>query len=187
MSRRRAHVAMVGIPAVSHVLPSLEVIRELVARGHRVTYANDPAVAGLITATGAEFVPYDSGLPVADNDWPDDPIAAMTVFLDDAIQALPQLRTAYDHDRADLYMYDIGAYVARALAEAQDRPILQLSPPYVAWKGYEQDVAASLWQLPGADAYRAKFATWLAGCGASTTDAEGGTVRAADLIENMLG
>ena len=42
MSRRRAHIAMVGIPAVSHVLPSLEVIREPVARGHRVTYANHP-------------------------------------------------------------------------------------------------------------------------------------------------
>ena len=26
---------MVGVPAVSHVLPSLEIIRELVDRGHR--------------------------------------------------------------------------------------------------------------------------------------------------------
>lgn len=65
-SRRRAHIAMVGIPAVSHVLPSLEIIRELVARGHRVTYANDPAVAGLITPTGAELVPCTSVLPVAE-------------------------------------------------------------------------------------------------------------------------
>jgi MGT family glycosyltransferase len=47
MSRRRSHIAMVGIPAVSHVLPSLEVIRELAARGHRVTYANDPVVANV--------------------------------------------------------------------------------------------------------------------------------------------
>lgn len=46
MSRRRAHIAMVGVPIVSHVLPpSLALIRELVARGHRVTYANDPFVA----------------------------------------------------------------------------------------------------------------------------------------------
>jgi UDP:flavonoid glycosyltransferase YjiC (YdhE family) len=121
MSRRRTHVAMVGIPAVSHVLPSLEVIRELVARGHRVTYANDPAAADLITATGAEFVPYGSTLPVATNDWPDDPIAAMEVFLDDAVQALPQLRAAYDHDPAGLYLYDIGAYAARAHAASTPR------------------------------------------------------------------
>ncbi|KLL09935.1 macrolide family glycosyltransferase [Protofrankia coriariae] len=170
MSRHRAHVAMVGIPAVSHVLPSIEIVRELVNRGHRVTYANDPAVVDLVTATGAEFVPYASGLPVADNNWPDDPIAAMHLFLDDAVQALPRLHAAYDRDRADLYLYDIGAYAARALAEAQGRPLLQLSPTFVAWKGYEQDVTTQLWQLPGADAYRAKFTRWLAGCGASTTD-----------------
>ncbi|NBE85176.1 macrolide family glycosyltransferase [Micromonospora rubida] len=189
MSRRRAHIAMVGIPAVSHVLPSLEVIRELVARGHRVTYANDPAVADLIAATGAELVPCASTLPVGDNDWPEDPIAAMGLFLDDAIQALPQLRAAYDRDRADLYLYDIGAYAARALAETQHRPVMQLSPTFVAWKGYEQDVAAHLWQLPGADAYRAKFARWLAACGASTTDVDdfsGRPARALALIPRAM-
>ncbi|MEV6483316.1 macrolide family glycosyltransferase [Streptomyces sp. NPDC051576] len=172
MSRRRAHIAMVGIPIVSHVLPSLAVIRELVARGHRVTYANDPAAADLIAATGAKLVPCASSLPFADNNWPDDPIAAGDLFLDDAIQALPQLRAAYDHDPADLYLYDIGAYAARALAESQNRPLMQLSPTFVAWDGYDQDVAAHLRQLPGADAYQAKFAQWLAGCGASTTDVD---------------
>ncbi|WP_063780718.1 macrolide family glycosyltransferase [Nonomuraea sp. SBT364] len=164
------HIAMAGIPAISHILPSLEIIRELAARGHRVTYANDPAVRDVITATGAELVPYRSTLPVADHDWPDDPIAAMGVFLDDNIRMLPQLRAAYDDDPADLYLYDIGAYAARALAESQGRPIVQLSPAMVAWKQYEQDVAAQLWQLPGADAYRARFTGWLAEAGATTTD-----------------
>lgn len=170
MSRR--HIAMVGIPVVSHILPSLEIIRELVARGHRVTYTNDPAVSELIAGTGAELVPCTSVLPVADNNWPDDPIAAMGLFLDNAVQALPQLHAAYDHDRADLYLYDIGAYAGRALAETQDRPVLQLSPTFVAWKSYDQDVAAHLRQLPGADAYRAKFARWLTESGASTTDVD---------------
>lgn len=161
---------MVGVPAVSHVLPSIEVIRELVARGHRVTYANDPARADLITAAGAELVPYTTVLPVSDNHWPEDPIAAMTLFLDEAEQVLPHLRATYDQDPADLYLYDIGAYAGRALAEAQGRPLMQLSPTFVAWEGYDQDVAAHIWRLPGADAYRARFARWLADCGASTTD-----------------
>nr|WP_205123848.1 macrolide family glycosyltransferase [Streptomyces sp. ST1020] len=168
MSRRRAHIAMVGIPAVSHVLPSLDVIRELVARGHRVTYANDPAVAHLIEPTGAELVPYTSVLPVADNDWPEDAIGAMSVFLDDAVQALPQLRAVYDADPADLYLYDIGAYPARVLAESQGRPLMLLSPTFVAWEGYETEVAAHIWALPGADAYRARFDAWLKESGAST-------------------
>ncbi len=161
---------MVGIPAVSHVLPSLEVIRELVARGHRVTYANDPAAAGLVVSTGAELVPCASTLPVADHDWPEDAIEAMDVFLDDAIQMLPRLRAVYDADPADVYLYDIGAYAARALAESQGRPVVQLSPAIVAWKGYREEVGAQLWGLPGADAFRAKFARWLAERGASTTD-----------------
>ncbi|WP_246181247.1 macrolide family glycosyltransferase [Nocardia ninae] len=172
MLSRPAHIAMVGIPIVSHVLPSLELIRELIARGHRVSYANDPAVADLITGAGADLVPCTSALPVADNNWPADPVAVMNLFLDNAVQALPQLHAAYDPDPADLYLYDIGAYAGRALAEAQGRPVVQLSPTFVAWKGYEQEVAAPLWQLPGADAYRAKFARWLADCHAATTDVD---------------
>ena len=180
---------MVGIPIVSHVLPSLEVIRELVTRGHRVTYANDPAVSELIAGAGAELRPCTSVLPFADNNWPDDPIAAADLFLDNAIAALPQLRAAYDHDPADLYLYDIGAYAARALAEKQHRPTVQLSPTFVAWKNYEQDVATHLRQLPGADAHRVKFAQWLAECGATTTDVDafsGPPARALALIPRAM-
>ncbi|MGW1375452.1 macrolide family glycosyltransferase [Streptomyces sp. NPDC002446] len=170
MSRR--HIAMIGSPIVSHVLPGLEVIRELVARGHRVTYAGAPNVAELIEPTGAEFVPYTTTLPVADNNWPQDPISAMSLFLDEAMQVLPQLRAHYDEDPADLYLYDIGSYAGRALAEAQSRPLVQLSPSYVSWEGYQQEVGDQLMQLPGADAYRQKFASWLAGCGATTLDVD---------------
>ncbi|MFJ9038499.1 macrolide family glycosyltransferase [Streptomyces sp. NPDC102406] len=189
MSRRRAHIAMVGVPIVSHVLPGLAVIRELVARGHRVTYANDAVMADRITAAGAAWVPCSSLLPVADNDWPDDPIAAASLFLDDAVRALPRLRAAYDDDPADLYLYDIGAYAARALAEAQGRPLLQLSPTFVGWDGYEEEVAAHLRKLPGADAYRERFARWLADCGATTTDVDsfsGPPARALALIPRAM-
>jgi MGT family glycosyltransferase len=163
---------MVGIPAVSHILPRVAVIRELVARGHRVTYANDPSVAELVEATGAELVPCPSTLPVADNDWPEDPVGAMGLFLDNAVQALPRLRAVYDADPADVYLYDIGAYAARALAEAQGRPLVQLSPTIVGWDGYDEEVGVHLRQLPGAGAYRERFADWLAGCGATTTDVD---------------
>ncbi|SDC95210.1 macrolide family glycosyltransferase [Glycomyces harbinensis] len=185
MTRHRAHIAMIGIPAVSHMLPSLEVVRELVARGHRVTYANDPAVADLIAPTGAELVPCTSVLPVADNDWPEDPIAAMGCFLDDGIQALPQLREAYDRDPADLYLYDIGAYGARVVAESQGRPLMQLSPTFVAWEGYGEEVAANLWKLPGAEEYRRKFTAWLAGNGAATTDMDAFVGRPDDTIATI--
>ncbi|OLF11783.1 glycosyl transferase [Actinophytocola xinjiangensis] len=177
-----SHIAMVGIPAVSHVRPSLEILRELVARGHRVTYANDPSVTELVVATGAELVPYTSTLPVADNDWPEDPIGAMGVFLHDAIQALPQLRAVYDDAPADLYLYDIAGYPGRVLAESQRRPLMLLSPAMVAWEGYAEQVAAPLWQLPGAEEYRSTFTGWLAGNGATTTDMDAFTNRPAKTI-----
>ncbi|NEA37945.1 macrolide family glycosyltransferase [Streptomyces sp. SID11385] len=166
------HIAMVCAPLVSHMRPSLDVVRELVARGHRVTYATAPSVAHLVEPTGAELVPVTSVLPHVDNEWPEDPIGAMGLFLDDGVQSLPQLRAAYDRDPADLYLYDIGAYHARALAEAQGRPLVQLSPAFVGWEGYAEEVGAQIKALPGADAYQERFAAWLAECGATTRDVD---------------
>lgn len=169
---RPAHIAMIGTPMVSHVLPSLEIIRELVARGHRVTYANADHTAELITHTGAELVPLTSTLPVAHQDWPQDPIAAAALFLDEAMAVLPQLHAAYDDDPADLYLYDTGAYAARALAEAQGRPLVQLSPMHAAWEGAQEEISAALGELPGGPEHRARFAAWLERCGAVTTSVE---------------
>lgn len=169
---RPAHIAMVGTPLVGHVLPSLEIIRELVARGHRVTYATGASVAELITPTGAEPVGIMSTLPVADRDWPRDPIACASLFLDEAMAVLPQLHAAYDDDPADLYLYDVGAYAGRALAETQGRGLVQLSPTHVAWEGAQEEIGAAFAQLPGGLAYRARFADWLVECGATTTNVE---------------
>ncbi|AJT69487.2 Oleandomycin glycosyltransferase [Streptomyces lydicus] len=157
---------------VGHVLPSLEIIRELVARGHRVTYANADHVAELITPTGAELVRLTSTLPVAAGDWPQDPIATASLFLDEAMAVLPQLHAAYDDTPADLYLYDIGAYAGRALAEAQGRGLVQLSPTHVAWEGAQEEMDAAFAGLPGGPAHRARFAAWLARCGAVTTNVE---------------
>jgi hypothetical protein len=35
---------------------------------------------------------------------------------------------------------------------------MQLSPAFVAWEGYHQEVATHLCRLPGAGAYRTRFA-----------------------------
>lgn len=169
MTRSRpAHIAMLSIPAVSHVYPHLEVIRELVRRGHRVSYANDRRVAELVTGTGAELVPYTSILPEAD--WPESPVAAMDLFLDEAIQVLPQLRGHFTDDPPDLYLADIAGAPFRVLAETQGVGLVQLSPAAVAWEGYEDEVGAWLRAQPGADAYRAKAERWLRQVGATTTD-----------------
>ncbi|WP_041841340.1 macrolide family glycosyltransferase [Actinoplanes friuliensis] len=166
-----SHVAMVSIPEHGHVNPSLEVIRELVRRGHRVTYANDPSFAAAVRDTGAELRPYASTLPSVT--WTDDPIDGLTIFLDDGIAMLPQLRAAYEHDRPDLFLYDIAGAPARLLGEQWGIPAVQLSPAIVAWDGYEQETAPMVEALRsdprGAD-YYARFTAWLTENGSSTTD-----------------
>ncbi|WP_434967301.1 macrolide family glycosyltransferase [Janibacter indicus] len=159
---------MFGVDAVSHTLPSLEILRELVARGHRVSVVNDPHQRELVEDTGAQLVPCTSTLP--EGDWPSDPIAAMRIFLEDAIQGLEQVREHFTADPADLYLADIGGYGGRVLAEVQGAPFVQLSPSYVAWEGYAEEVGAQVMALPGAARYRADFAAWLERSGATTRD-----------------
>jgi MGT family glycosyltransferase len=166
-----AHIAMVSIPEPGHVNPSLEVIRELVRRGHRVTYANDPSYEEIVRGAGAELKPYRSTLP--DVAWTDDPIDALTVFLDDAVAMLPQLRAAYADDRPDLFLYDIAGAPARLLAEQWQLPAVQLSPTFVAWQGYEQETAPMVEAIrsdPRGAGYYERFTAWLTENGSSVTD-----------------
>ncbi|MGI5429421.1 glycosyltransferase [Streptomyces sp. CA-179760] len=164
----RAHIAMFSIAAHGHVNPSLEVIRELVARGHRVTYAIPPVFAEKIAATGAEVKPWNSTLPSPDDDpeaWGSTLLDNVEPFLDDAIQALPQLIEAYEGDEPDLVLHDIASYPGRVLAHRWGVPAISMSPTMVAWEGYEKEVAEPMWEEPKKTergrAYYARFQAWL--------------------------
>ncbi|MFE0253853.1 macrolide-inactivating glycosyltransferase [Streptomyces sp. NPDC059010] len=165
---RPAHIAMFSIAAHGHVNPSLEVIRELVARGHRVTYAIPPAFAEKVARTGAEPRLWHSTLPGPDADpeaWGSTLLDNVEPFLADAIQALPQLIEAYDGDEPDLVLHDITSYPARVLAHRWGVPAVSLSPNLVAWEGYEEEVAEPMWAEPKqterGQAYYRRFRTWL--------------------------
>lgn len=163
-----AHIAMFSIAAHGHVNPSIEVIRELVARGHRVTYAIPPAFADKVAETGARPVLYTSTLPGPDDDpaaWGTTLLDNVEPFLADAIQALPQLIKAYEGDTPDLVLHDITSYPARVLAHRWGVPAVSLSPNLVAWDGYEEEVAEPMWAEPRQTergrAYYARFEGWL--------------------------
>ena len=163
-----AHIAMFSVAAHGHVNPSLEVIRELVARGHRVTYAIPPVFAEKVAATGARPVLYTSTLPGPDADpeaWGSTLLDNVEPFLNDAIQALPQLIAAYEGDEPDLVLHDITSYPARVLAHRWGVPAISLSPNLVAWDGYEEEVAEPMWAEPRrterGQAYYARFRAWL--------------------------
>lgn len=162
---RPRHIAMIGCTAPSHIYPSLAVIRELVARGHRVSYVVGEPLTGLIAPTGAEVVSHPSILPLGDQSaWPEDPASQMRVFLDEGLQAMPVLTDFYDDNRPDLLLYDIGGLPAPILGRRYDIPAVQLSPTYVAWDGYAEDLGEMLDALRGSPSgkdYHATYTAWL--------------------------
>ncbi|MEU9720781.1 macrolide-inactivating glycosyltransferase [Streptomyces sp. NPDC047976] len=162
-----AHIAMFSIAAPGHVNPSIEVIRELVARGHRVSYAIPAPFAEKVAETGATPVIWKSVLPTEDEPeaWGTELIDNIEPFLNDAVQALPQLADAFEGDEPDLVLHDITAYSAKVLARRWGVPEISLSPNLVAWTGYEEEVAAPMTeQLRASErgrAYYARFRAWL--------------------------
>lgn len=162
-----AHIAMFSIAAHGHVNPSIEVIRELVARGHRVSYAIPAPFADKVAETGATPVVWRSTLPTDDEPeaWGTELIDHLEPFLEDAVQALPQLAAAFEGDEPDLVIHDITAYPAVVLARRWGVPDVSLSPNLVAWTGYEEEVAAPMKeQLRATErgrAYYARFRAWL--------------------------
>ncbi|MFF9843533.1 macrolide-inactivating glycosyltransferase [Streptomyces sp. NPDC013740] len=170
----RSHIAMFSIAAHGHVNPSLDVIRELVDRGHRVSYAIPAAFAEKVAATGATPVVYTSTLPTGDDPdaWGTELIDNLEPFLDDAVQALPQLDAAFAGDRPDLVLHDITSYPARVLAHTWRVPAVSLWPNLVPWTGYEEEVAepmyAELKASPRGRAYYARFTAWLTAHGVHT-------------------
>ncbi|KIF77411.1 glycosyl transferase [Streptomyces sp. 150FB] len=166
---KRAHIAMFSIAAHGHVNPSLEIIRELVARGHRVSYAIPASFAEKVAAAGADPVIYTSLLPGPDDDpaaWGTTLIENIEPFLTDAIQALPQLAEAFEDDVPDLVLYDITSYPARVLAHRWGVPIVQFSPNLVAWEGYEEEIGKPMFEplkrTPRGKAFYDTFAGWIA-------------------------
>ncbi|MEV8450224.1 macrolide-inactivating glycosyltransferase [Streptomyces parvus] len=163
----RAHIAMFSIAAHGHVNPSLDVIRELVDRGHRVSYAIPASFAETVAATGAEPVIWTSTLPTDDDPdaWGTELIDNIEPFLADAIQALPQLAEAFAGDEPDLVLHDITSYPARVLAHRWGVPAVSLWPNLVPWDGYEKEVGepmtAELKQTERGKAYYARFESWL--------------------------
>jgi MGT family glycosyltransferase len=146
--------------------PHLAVVRELVRRGHRVSYLVGHHLAHLAADTGADVIGCSSVLPGAlgVTGWPEDDVAGMRMFLDEAVHALPQVHAALDADRPDVVLYDIGGMAGRVAAQRWGVPAAQLSPSIVAWDGYHDDMAEALAPMlssPGYLSYREAFDEWL--------------------------
>ncbi|WP_020673087.1 macrolide family glycosyltransferase [Amycolatopsis nigrescens] len=158
---------MIGSTGPSHIYPSLEIIRELVARGHRVTYAIGEPLVGLVADTGAEPVAHPTILPPSKEAiWSENPIDAKRVFLDEAIAAFGHLTAYYDEDPPSLLLFDIGGMGGPLLGKRYGIPAVRLSPTHVAWKGFEHEpdmakVIEFMYNSPSGKDFLAVLERWL--------------------------
>jgi MGT family glycosyltransferase len=171
--------------------PHLAVVAELVRRGHRVSYLVGHHLTHLAVGTGADVVGCTSVLPGAPGmtGWPDDDVAGMRMFLDEAVHVLPQVHAALDADRPDVVLYDIGGMAGPVAAQRWGVPAAQLSPSIVAWDGYHDDMADALAPMlasPGYRAYREAFDDWLTGSGLSFDGVTGLPARCLVLIPRVM-
>jgi MGT family glycosyltransferase len=133
-----SHVAFFNIPAVGHVYPTLAVAAELVARGHRVSYASIERRRPVIEATGASLVPYETTRPKESDPSmvaPDRGVylaQAMLTFIEEAAHTLPQFEAAFADDMPDVVAFDRLSFAGRIFALKHKLPSVQLWPMLVS-------------------------------------------------------
>ncbi|QUQ72163.1 nucleotide disphospho-sugar-binding domain-containing protein [Kutzneria sp. CA-103260] len=130
------HIVFMAVPEHGHLNPGLPLVTELVARGHRVSYAITEKFADHVAAAGATPSLYTTTFPER---MPEDGEAGTRMFVDEFRSATPQIEALYDNDRPDVIVCDIGAFQGTVLADRWGVPVVQLSASYIAIPGSDAD------------------------------------------------
>ncbi|MFB9682790.1 macrolide family glycosyltransferase [Amycolatopsis plumensis] len=114
---RARHVAVFNFPRFGHIRPTLPVVRELLRRGHRVTYFAAESYVDAVAASGADVVPYPSSFPdaVEPVHTPEELSGLLVDFLREGLAALPAARKHLGHQLPDLVLEDALSTATSAL------------------------------------------------------------------------
>lgn len=132
-----AHVAFFPPAAAGHINPTLGMVEELTARGHRVTYATTAEYAPRAAEAGAEVVPFKTSVAPP----PDKPFElsgtdlsrGLMANLHEAEDLTPKLMKFYRHNRPDLVVFDgLAGWWGRLLAQQLDVPSMPCWTTFVS-------------------------------------------------------
>jgi dTDP-L-oleandrosyltransferase len=127
-----AHIAFLSIPAHGHIIPTLDVVRELVRRGHRVTYVTTKEFGDVVASAGARPASYESTAArysEASTYQRDEIMGILMMSLEEGTGALTGLAAAVEGDLPDLLVYDLTLYTAgRAASRKYGIPAVQSFP-----------------------------------------------------------
>lgn len=120
-------------PDHGHVMPTLAVVRELLARGNRVTYLTGDSMSALVAATGATVLTYDSKYREANRvHVANDPLYLFSLLVDES-QAMLEEVDRLDDDLPDAIVYDISIlFGGRVLARKWGVPAVQTVPMFAS-------------------------------------------------------
>ncbi|MGW3960887.1 macrolide family glycosyltransferase [Amycolatopsis sp. NPDC005003] len=168
---RPQHIAFVNVAGHGHVYPSLAVVAELTARGHRVSYVTTEEFTGAVEKAGARALRY--GSEIADSDVPaiiegaDAETRMHLLYLAENLALLEAAEDQLGDDPPDLVVYDVFPFIAgRLLAARWRRPAVRLYPILAANEHYS--IFDAIWETAGyrhpaeLDDFRAKMTEVLA-------------------------
>ncbi|WP_017600737.1 macrolide family glycosyltransferase [Nocardiopsis lucentensis] len=139
-----AHIAFFILPVAGHVNPTLGVTEELVARGHRVTYALPEQLSGRAVRAGADVVTYpmDHDRFMADmvprqeaDEYTDEDeyLRVLEWLLDMTGETMPVLEEHFAADLPDVVVNDPSSFwTGRLLADRWGVPVIRSTPTYAA-------------------------------------------------------
>ncbi len=134
-----AHIAFFAPAAAGHINPTLGMVAELTARGHRVSYATTTDYADRVAEAGAEVVPFTSTIAPP----PDKPFKLNGTDLSRGLMAnvtetraqVAALRGWYREHRPDLVVFDgLAAWWGRLIAHELGVPSMAVWTTFVSNK-----------------------------------------------------
>jgi MGT family glycosyltransferase len=145
-----SHIALFTMPMHGHVNPTLGLVRELVERGHRVTFPTTDEFTLAVSAAGADVLPYEGSMgPSRDLTVkaPADLTAeefhtSILTLTEEGLAPLEASLARLEEDRPDLVLHDLtGFHTGRLLATAWGVPAVRLCTTVVytdEWNPYLQ-------------------------------------------------
>ena len=124
-------ILVFSVPAHGHVNPTLPVVRELAARGHRVIYYDAEEFRGKIDAAGVEFRPYPLRGFTADFAERASSLPAVSAFLlEQSLQLVPFAVEEIGREKPGLLLFDSIAIWGMQAARLSDLPsVASISTP----------------------------------------------------------
>jgi MGT family glycosyltransferase len=127
------HVAFFSFPGFGHIRPALPVVRELISRGHDVSYVVAERFAGAVGETGARVLPYASDFPASlpEVTTADELAEVVVCYLREAFAALPVAWLEFAGQRVDLVVEDaLSTAVSGLVADRAGCPVVRLFPGF---------------------------------------------------------